>query len=124
MNSLIGKEILWVRSSTKQFLCTISDIEMGRRVSEIKISESDNDLPVLSILVSRVDNNHPERKWLDQCLLVSSKKNQQIDQLQISKNKSKIHKCYTTGVQAFEIDGLSFKSLKSAIDSLNACGEI
>jgi hypothetical protein len=92
LNSLIGKEILWVRSSTKQFLCTISDIEMGRRVSEIKISESDVDLLVLSILVSRVDNNHPERKSLDQCLIVTSKNSRPINQQQISQNKSKIHK--------------------------------
>lgn len=121
MNSLIGKKILWVRSSTKQILCTISDIEMGRRVSEITISDSQSELPVLSFLVSRVDNNHPEKKCLDQCLLVKDMKGHSFQQLQIPKNKSTIHRCYSTGVQAFEIDNLSFKSLKSEIDRLNAC---
>ncbi len=123
LNSLIGTEILWVRSSTKQSLCAISDVEMGRRVSEIKISDSNNNSPVLEFLVSRVDHNHPEKKWLDECVIVFRKENRPITQALLSSKKASIWSCLNAGVDAFDIDDFSFVTLKSEINRLNDCGD-
>jgi len=124
LNSLIGTEVLWVRSSTNQRLCIVSGVELGRRVSEINISDADSGDSVLSILVSRVDNNHPERKLLEEFVIVSNVSRRPIPASKIVSLRATIWDCISKGMARFEVNDLGFNSLTNEVNRINSLGDM
>lgn len=119
MNSLLGKKILWVKSKSSQFLCEITNIDSGIRVAELQLTDLETNSIILSILVSKVDRNHPERKVLDQCILIDSPKGSEPTPSSLKAIKKKIVSCMSAEVDAFQIEEYQFTSLKSLINNLN-----
>lgn len=110
---------MWVKSKSSQFLCEITNIDYGIRVAEIELTDLTSNSSVLSILVSKVDRNHPERKILDQCYLIDTNDNSTISITSVKVCKGKVLSCMSAGIDAFQIEGYQFTSLKSLIDTIN-----
>jgi len=120
LESLLGSNVILFSQKEKETLCIISNVEYGRRVAELQLSSADSYKPVLSILVSIVDSNHPELDTLDRCFLVNSSIS--TDSIELTGLLEKFKSSTQSYQQTIEIDGVEFSYLRKEIERLQLIG--